>query len=80
MPLIATLYPATLIPFLIALLIATATIGFLACGTYEFTSYAIIKDWTFQIMATGLVWGTALTAASFWIGVTLTRLIFKEPL
>jgi uncharacterized membrane protein len=132
MPLIATLYLATLIPFLIldaimislvvkplfdqhigylmtdlrpapaaafyllyiagllylvslpaiktnsAILIPAAVIGFMAYGTYEFTSYAIMKDWTFQMLATDLIWGTCLTAASTWIGVTITRMIFKD--
>ncbi len=132
MPLIATLYLATLIPFLIldgimityvtkplfdqhigylmsnlrpapavafyllyiagliylvslpaiksnsAILIPAAVIGFMAYGTYEFTSYAIMKDWTFQMLATDLIWGTLLTATTTWIGVAVTRMIFKD--
>ncbi len=63
-----------------AILIPAAVIGFMAYGTYEFTSYAIMKDWTFRMLATDLIWGTALTAASTWIGVVLTRMIFKGSL
>ena len=63
-----------------AVLIPAAVIGFMAYGTYEFTSYAIMKDWTFRMLATDLIWGTALTAASTWIGVVLTRMIFKGSL
>lgn len=131
MPLIATLYLATLIPFLIldaimitlvvkplfdqhighlmsdlrpvpalafylayiagliylvsfpairtggAVLLPAAVIGFMAYGTYEFTSYAIMKDWTFRMLATDLVWGTTLTAVSTWTGVAIARAIFK---
>lgn len=61
-----------------AILIPAAVIGFMAYGTYEFTSYAIMKDWTFQMLATDLIWGTCLTATTTWIGVTVTRMIFKD--
>lgn len=60
-----------------AVLIPAAVIGFMAYGTYEFTSYAIMKDWTFRMLATDLVWGTTLTAVSALIGVTIARAIFK---
>jgi uncharacterized membrane protein len=49
----------------------------MAYGTYEFTSYAIMKGWHPTMVATDLVWGTCLTAFSAWGGVALTRLIFK---
>lgn len=62
------------------ILIPAAVIGFMAYGTYEFTSYAIMKDWTFRMLATDLIWGTCLTAATTWIGVAITRMIFKGPL
>lgn len=62
------------------ILIPAAVIGFMAYGTYEFTSYAIMKDWTFRMLATDLIWGTCLTAATTWIGVGITRMIFKGPL
>jgi uncharacterized membrane protein len=49
----------------------------MAYGTYEFTSYAVMKDWSPQMVATDLIWGTVLTAVSAWGGLALTRLIFK---
>ncbi len=59
------------------LLIPAAILGAMAYGTYEFTSYAIMKDWSPVMVATDFLWGTFLTAASAWGGVVLTRLIFK---
>jgi uncharacterized membrane protein len=50
-------------------------IGAMAYGTYEFTSFAIMKDWHWQMVATDVIWGTVLTAFSAWAGVTLTRMI-----
>ena len=54
-------------------LIPAAIIGTMAYGTYEFTSYAIMKDWHWQMVATDTLWGTALTALSAWGGVAITR-------
>jgi uncharacterized membrane protein len=54
-------------------LIPAAIIGAMAYGTYEFTSYAILRDWHWQMVATDLVWGTVLTAVSAWAGVAVTR-------
>ncbi len=59
------------------ILIPAAIIGAMAYGTYEFTSYAIMKNWSPVMVATDLIWGTILTATSAWGGVALTRLIFK---
>lgn len=56
-------------------LIPAAIIGAMAYGTYEFTSYAILKDWNPAMVATDFLWGTCLTAFSAWAGVTLTRMI-----
>ena len=47
----------------------------MAYGTYEFTSYAIMKDWHWQMVATDVIWGTVLTAVSAWVGVTAARMI-----
>jgi uncharacterized membrane protein len=54
-------------------LIAGAVVGAMAYGTYEFTSYAIMKDWHPSMVATDLIWGTVLTAFSAWAGVVITR-------
>jgi uncharacterized membrane protein len=59
------------------LLLPAAVLGAMAYGTYEFTSYAIMKDWSPVMVTTDVIWGTVLTATSAWGGVALTRLFFK---
>lgn len=54
-------------------LIGGAVIGAMAYGTYEFTSYAIMRDWHPAMVATDLAWGTVLTGFSAWAGVMITR-------
>lgn len=56
-------------------LLPAAIIGAMAYGTYEFTSYAIMKDWHWHMVATDTVWGTVLTALSAWAGVAITRAV-----
>ena len=56
-------------------LIPAAIIGAMAYGTYEFTSYAILRDWHVSMVATDVIWGTALTAFSAWAGVAIARAI-----
>ncbi len=58
-----------------AVIVPAAIIGAMAYGTYEFTSYAIMKGWTPRMVATDLIWGTVLTAFSAWAGVTITRAV-----
>jgi uncharacterized membrane protein len=48
-------------------------IGLMAYGTYEFTSWAIMKDWHWQMVMADTLWGGVLTAFSAWAGVTVTR-------
>lgn len=48
-------------------------IGALAYGTYEFTNFAILKDWTSDMVFADLIWGTLLTAVSASLGVAITR-------
>lgn len=54
-------------------LVPAAIIGAMAYGTYEFTSYAIMKDWHWSMVAVDVTWGAVLTAFSAWAGVTITR-------
>ena len=56
-----------------AIIIPAAIIGAMAYGTYEFTSYAIMKSWSPILVITDVTWGTVLTAFSAWAGVALTR-------
>ena len=55
------------------IVIPAAIIGAMAYGTYEFTSYAIMKSWSPTLVANDLAWGTVLTAFSAWAGVAITR-------
>lgn len=55
--------------------IPAAVIGAMAYGTYEFTSYAIMKDWHWSMVVTDTTWGAVLTALAAWAGVTITRAI-----
>ena len=52
-----------------AVLIPAAVLGAMAYGTYEFTSYAIMKDWHISMVITDVTWGTILTALSAWGGL-----------
>ncbi len=52
-----------------------AVLGLVAYGTYEFTSWAVMRDWHPQMVAVDLAWGTAVTALSAWGGVVVTRMV-----
>ncbi|AHM02717.1 hypothetical protein roselon_00262 [Roseibacterium elongatum DSM 19469] len=52
-----------------------AALGFFAYGTYEFTSWAVMRDWHPQMVAVDLAWGTAVTALSAWGGVMIARAV-----
>ncbi|WP_371036859.1 MULTISPECIES: DUF2177 family protein [unclassified Rhodosalinus] len=54
-------------------LVGGAVLGFVAYGTYEFTNYAVLRDWHWTLVAVDLTWGTALTAVSAWAGVAVLR-------
>ena len=54
-------------------LIGGAIIGALAYGTYEFTNFATLRDWTSQMVMVDLAWGTVLTGFSAWAGVMIAR-------
>ncbi len=53
--------------------IAGAVVGAMAYGTYEFTSYAILKGWHPSMVAVDFIWGTVLTAVAAWGGVMIAR-------
>lgn len=52
-----------------------ALIGAAGYGTYEFTSLAVMKDWTWQMALTDFTWGTCLTGVVAVIGVVVTRAV-----
>ena len=50
-----------------------AVLGALAYGTYEFTNFATLRNWSWQMVLTDFSWGIVLTAVSAWAGVTIAR-------
>lgn len=55
-----------------AALWAGAALGVLCYGTYEFTNFATLTDWSLEQVVVDCVWGAALTAVSAWAGVVIT--------
>lgn len=54
---------------------SAALLGAAAYGTYEFTNYALLRDWTVQMVVVDLIWGTTLTGVSAAAGVAASRFI-----
>ena len=50
-----------------------AILGAMCYGTYEFTNYATLRDWSMQQVVTDTIWGGFLTGFSAWAGVMATR-------
>jgi uncharacterized membrane protein len=50
-----------------------AILGFVAYGTYELTSWTVMRDWHPVMVAADMAWGTILTAVSAWGGVMVAR-------
>ena len=55
--------------------IPAAIIGAMAYGTYEFTSYTIMKAWHPMLVVVDVTWGTIATALVAWGGVAITRAV-----
>lgn len=56
-------------------LIGGAIIGLMCYGTYEFTNYATLRDWSIQQVMIDTVWGGFLTGVSAWAGIAITRAV-----
>lgn len=56
-----------------------AILGLFAYGCYEFTSWAVMRDWHWHMVAVDLPWGITLTAVSAWGGVLATLWITGPP-
>ena len=52
-----------------------ALLGLIAYGTYEFSNYAVLRDWSFEQVAVDTLWGGFLTGFSAWAGVVATRAV-----
>ncbi|QXT40101.1 DUF2177 family protein [Gymnodinialimonas ceratoperidinii] len=50
-------------------------LGLMAYGTYEFTNYATLRDWSMQQVAVDTLWGGVLTGFSAWAGVMIARMV-----
>ena len=50
-----------------------AILGLVAYGTYEFTSWAVMRDWHPQLVVMDVIWGAVLTGGAAWGGVVATR-------
>lgn len=54
-------------------LINGAILGAVAYGTYEFTNFATLRGWSWQMVITDVIWGAVLTGVSAWAGVMAAR-------
>ena len=50
-----------------------AILGLVAYGTYELTSWAVMRDWHPAMVAADMAWGTVVTAISVTGGVLVAR-------
>ncbi len=57
----------------VSALVGGVMLGLMAYGTYEFTNYATLRDWSIEQVAIDTVWGGVLTGLSAWAGVVTTR-------
>ena len=57
----------------LAALVGGVILGLIAYGTYEFTNYATLRDWSIEQVVLDTLWGGALTGGAAWAGVALVR-------
>jgi len=50
-----------------------AILGLVAYGTYELTSWAVMRDWHPTMVAADMAWGASVTAGSVAGGVLIAR-------
>ncbi len=58
-----------------AALVGGVLLGLMAYGTYEFTNYATLRDWSFEQVAVDTIWGGVLTGFAAWAGVMMARAV-----
>ena len=59
-------------------LLGGVLLGLMAYGTYEFTNYATLRDWSVEQVAVDMLWGGVLTGFSAWGGVMAARAIWVD--
>lgn len=52
-----------------------AFLGALCYGTYEFTSFAVMRDWHWRMVLADTLWGAVLTGTTAALGVWITAAI-----
>jgi len=57
----------------VAALTGGLILGVIAYGTYEFTNYATLRDWSGEQVVIDTIWGGVLTGFSAWAGVLIAR-------
>ncbi|MDO9317736.1 MAG: DUF2177 family protein [Gammaproteobacteria bacterium] len=57
----------------VSALIHGAVLGFVAYGTYELTSWSIMRQWHGSMVAIDWTWGTFITGVAAWAGVMAAR-------
>ena len=50
-------------------------LGIMAYGTYEFTNYATLRDWSIEQVVVDTLWGGVLTGFSAWAGVAIVSVL-----
>jgi uncharacterized membrane protein len=50
-----------------------AILGLVAYGTYELTSWTVMREWHPSMVVVDMAWGATLTAVSAWGGVMAAR-------
>jgi uncharacterized membrane protein len=60
------------------LIVPAAVLGLMAYGTFEFTNYAILRDWHPSMVVVDTLWGGVLTTLSAWGGVAITRAVLGD--
>lgn len=53
--------------------IGGVALGLMAYGTYEFTNYVTLRDWSLEQVIIDTAWGGILTGLSAWIGVLIVK-------
>lgn len=55
-------------------LINGAVLGFIAYGTYELTSWSVMRNWHGSMVMVDWAWGTVVTGLAAWAGVSAARM------
>ena len=50
-------------------------LGLLAYGTYEVTSFSLMKGWTLKMVVIDTLWGGILTGSTAGVGVLMNRML-----